>query len=160
MNYSIRPIAATDNVALSRLIKSIFEAFDLALPGTVYSDPTTDTLFEVFQQEGAAYWVAAEEDTILGGCGLFPTPGLPEGYAELVKFYLSPEARGKGIGSRLLEQTIDTARTIGYTHLYLESFDAFEMAVNLYQRHHFKALDKALGNSGHYACTIWMLKDL
>lgn len=33
---------------------------------------------------------------------IYPTNGLPDGYAELVKLYLSPAARGKGIGNTLM----------------------------------------------------------
>ena len=98
MSIVYRQIEERDNAELSRLIKKVFEEFGIDIPGTVYTDPTTDTLFELFQTPGSVYWIAEENNILLGGCGIYPTEGLPEGYAELVKLYLSAESRGKGIG--------------------------------------------------------------
>jgi GNAT superfamily N-acetyltransferase len=60
----------------------------------------------------SAYWVAEKEGKILGGCGIYPTKGLPENYAELVKFYLSSESRGKGIGKELMEMSFSSRNKI------------------------------------------------
>lgn len=130
------------------------------MPGTVYTDPTTDNLFELFQAEKSTYWVAEENGKLLGGCGIFPTRGLPEGYVELVKFYLSADARGEGIGKLLMQVNVNTARSLGYKKLYLESFPQLEEAVSIYTKQGFEYLDGPLGNSGHHACTIWMEKEL
>jgi len=45
-------------------------------------------LFNLFTTAGACYFVAELGDKIVGGCGIYPTPNLPKGCAELVKFYL------------------------------------------------------------------------
>ena len=155
-----RKIEETDNVILSRLIRKVFEEFGIDMPGTVYTDPTTDALFELFKTPGSVYWIAEENNQILGGCGIFPTLGLPDGYAELVKFYLSSGSRGKGIGNALMQKSIESAKEMNYTHLYLESFPDLGKAVSLYERNGFTQLEKALGNSVHYACTIWMERKL
>jgi putative acetyltransferase len=55
---------------------------------------------------------------------------------------------------------VSTARDAGYTHLYLESFPAFTEALAMYRDMAFKQIDHPLGNSGHYACNIWMVKKL
>ena len=156
----IRQILPGDNEALASLIRRVFEEFGIAREGTVYSDPTTDVLFELFETPGSIYWVAEEQGEILGGCGIYPTPGLPAQYAELVKFYLSSPHRGRGIGYKLMERSVHSAVELGYTHLYLESFPELKNAVTMYERFGFKPLARALGNSGHYACTIWMVKEL
>lgn len=160
MGIVIRPIAKADNPVLADLIRKVFREFDLARPGTVYTDPTTDHLFELFETPGSAYWVAEEDGVLLGGCGVFPTDKLPSGCAELVKFYLTAASRGKGIGRKLLRQCFQSAAALGYRQLYLESFPEFAKAVNMYQKAGFRQIPAALGNSGHYACTIWMVKDL
>jgi len=160
MSILIRPIEKQDNPKLTQLIKGVFIEFKVDGPGCVFSDPTTDHLYELFQTQKSAYWVAIENETIVGGCGIFPTDGLPDGYAELVKFYLSTQTRGKGIGKELMQTAISWASDSGYTQLYLESFAAFGKAVGMYEKAEFKPIKHALGNSGHYACTIWMVKDL
>jgi len=160
MSIVYRKIEKRDNEILSGLIRKVFEEFCIDRPGTVYTDPTTDALYELFQLPGSAYWVAEENNVLLGGCGIYPTKGLPEGYAELVKLYLSADARGKGAGNALMQKSLESAMEKGYTHLYLESFPELNKAVSLYERNGFAHLRKALGNSGHYACTIWMERKL
>ena len=156
MNIVYRKIEKSDNEVLSRLIKKVFEEFGIDIPGTVYTDPTTDALYELFQTPGSMYWIAEENSHLLGGCGIYPTSGLPQGYAELVKLYLSADARGKGIGHTLMQKSIQSARGLNYTHLYLESFPNLRKAISLYERNGFVKLDNSLGNSGHFACNVWM----
>jgi len=160
MSILYRKIEKRDNAILSHLIKRVFEEFGINIPGTVYTDPTTDALYELFQRPGSVYWIAEENEEILGGCGIFPTEGLPQGYAELVKLYLSAASRGKGIGHALMQKSIQSAKESAYTHLYLESFPDLSKAVSLYERNGFSHLEKALGKSGHYACKIWMERKL
>ena len=111
MAIKIRKIEQSDNKDLATLIRVIFREFKIDKPGTVYTDPTTDHLYEVFKQEGSDYWLAEEDGVILGGCGIYPTDGLPDGCVELVKFYLSADARGKGIG-KILMQTMRTVQSL------------------------------------------------
>ncbi len=160
MSINIRPIQEKDNQELASLIRTVFREFKIDKPGTVYTDPTTDALYAVFQHPKSAYFIAEENGIILGGCGVYPTEGLPEGCAELVKFYLTANARGKGIGYLLMQQSIKSAKALGYKQLYLESFPELSKAVSMYEKSGFRPLDHSLGNSGHYACNIWMLKDL
>ena len=155
-----RTIEGGDNKTLADLIRVVFREFRIDRPGTVYFDPTTDYLFELFKTHGSVYWVAEEKGIIAGGCGIFPTPGLPEGYAELVKFYLLPQWRGKGIGRALLDQCFRSARDLGYMKLYLESLPELSKAVSMYIKSGFKHISHPLGNSGHFGCNIWMVKDL
>ena len=160
MDIRYRKIEKKDNEQLSGLIKKVFEEFGIDIPGTVYTDPTTDALYEFFRKPGSVYWIAEEKNEILGGCGIYPTEGLPDGYAELVKFYLSMGSRGKGIGNTLMQKSIQSAKEFEYTHIYLESFPEFSKAVSLYRKNGFTQLEKALGNSVHYACRIWMERKL
>jgi putative acetyltransferase len=161
MPVTIRNIKKEDNEDLARIIRASLIEFDVPKQGTVYSDPTTDQLFELFNNaRNSCYFIAEEDGGIIGGCGIYPTEGLPSGYAELVKLYLTAATRGKGIGRILIEKCFEAAAELGYTHLYLESFPQLAKAVGMYEKAGFKPLDKALGNSGHFACTIWMVKEL
>jgi putative acetyltransferase len=157
---NIREIKESDNIHLARIIREVFDEFDAPKAGSVYSDPTTDHLSEVFLQDKSILWIAEIDQKIAGSCGIYPTDGLPEGYVELVKFYLSSEARGKGIGKVLLEKSIASARKSGYKAIYIESFPEFENAVRIYRKLGFTLINRPLGNSGHTACTIWMIKEL
>lgn len=161
MPVTIRSIKKEDNEGLAQIIRTSLVEFDVPKIGTVYSDPDTDRLFELFEETPAScYFVAEEAGALIGGCGVYPTPGLPAGHAELVKLYLTNATRGRGIGKIMMDKCYEAAKAMGYTHLYLESFPQLAKAVSMYEKAGFKSLTGALGNSGHFACTIWMVKEL
>ena len=157
---SIRFIEPKDNVALAAVIRAALTEFGANKPGTVYYDPTTDHLFELFQTPGSIYYIAEIEGTLVGGCGIFPTEGLPEGTCELVKLYLHKDARGTGLGKQLLNTAMQWAKENGYTQVYLESMPELSKAVTIYENVGFQRINQPLGNSGHCGCDIWMIKDL
>ena len=159
-NINIRPIQATDNFLLARIIRDTLTEFKANHPGTVYYDSSTDHLFELFQQPGSTYYVAEIDSTIVGGAGIFPTPGLPSGTCELVKMYLVPSARGIGLGKSLIDKALAFATNSGYHHVYIETMPELSQAMKVYEKFGFNYLDKQLGNSGHFGCAIWMLKSL
>ncbi len=159
-NVIIRQIKPEDNLLLATLIRKVFREYGIDRPGTVYTDPTTDALYQLFETPGSVCWVAVDDGIPVGSCGVYPTEGLPLGCAELVKFYLSSDYRGKGVGKQLLQQCFESAVELGYNQLYLESFPELAKAVGMYEKAGFCAISHPLGNSGHTACTIWMVKML
>jgi putative acetyltransferase len=159
-NLQISPIKNTDNPVLATIIRQAFHDFNAPTFGTVYEDPTTDDLFTLFQKVGAICWVAELENEIVGCCGIYPTPHLPEGCVELVKFYLSSSARGRGIGRQLMVQCLQSALDMGYKKGYIESLPQFAIAVSMYEKLGFRKINHPLGKSGHTGCKIWMVKDL
>jgi putative acetyltransferase len=159
-NVILRRIEKRDNAEIAEVIRRVFREFGIDRPGTVYYDPTTDDLFTLFSTPGSDYRIAEKEGRIVGGCGLYPTPGLPDGCAELVKLYLLPELRGMGVGRLLMQKTFEVARELGYKQLYLESMPELSRAIGIYEKSGFRFLPARMGNSGHFNCEIWMIKDL
>ena len=161
MNINLRPIQKSDNAALAIIIRNCFHDFGVKnTQGTVYTDSTTDNLYQLFQTPKSYLWVAELENELVGCCGIFPTENLPENCTELVKFYISNKGRGKGVGRKLLAETIEKAKEFGYSQIYLESIPEFSTAVSIYEKQGFHRLEKPLGNSGHDGCDIWMLKKM
>lgn len=160
MEIHYRHLHKEDNAEIADLIRSVFREFGIARPGTVYFDPTTDDLFKLFSLPGSEYWIAEDHRKIIGGCGVYPTPGLPDGCAELQKLYLLASYRGKGIGRELMEKTFGSAKRLGYKQLYIESLPELGRAISLYEKAGFRNIPGPLGNSGHFGCNIWMLKEL
>lgn len=143
------------------IARNAFEEFGAPLTGSVYCDPRMEHLSHEFNRSDAEYWVIEGADgTVFGGGGFYPTEGLPEGMAEVVKVYFSPELRGQGLGRKLLGHIEERARKAGYSKLYIESFPEFGKAVSLYEKLGFKHISRALGNSGHPAVSIWMTKEI
>jgi putative acetyltransferase len=156
----IRPIQSSDNAEIARVIKSVLTEFGANKPGTVYTDPTTDQLFKLFQTPNSSYFIALENDKIIGGCGIFPTKGLPAGCVELVKLYITAEWRGKGIGYQLIEKCIAHAQALNFKEIYLETLPELHIAVGLYENMGFQYLEQPYGESGHYACDLWLSKKI
>lgn len=160
MNITIRNIEQSDNPFLSKIVKDTLAEFGANHPGTVYYDPTTDALFELFQHIGAGYFVAEINGEIVGGGGIYPTDGLPADTCELVKMYLLPQARGTGLGKTLIEKSLAFANETGYKQVYLESMPELKQALKVYAKFGFKYLNGPMGNSGHTGCSLWMLRSL
>ena len=156
----IRKVRKEDNASLAQMIRGVFEEYNAPRQGTVYTDPTTDNLYSLFREKRSILWVAEWHGKPVGCCGIYPTHGLDQGCAELVKFYLAAPCRGKGIGKALLDHSVDSARALGYARLYLESMPEFSKALGIYEQVGFESLPGPLGNSGHTGCKIWMLKEL
>ena len=159
-NLSFREISEIDNPKIASLIRNVLEDYDVARPGTVYTDPTTDDLFKLFQSPKSIYWIAEVNGKIAGGCGIYPTLGLPSGYGELVKLYVKTDLAGKGLGKKLMGKAIKSASALGYTNLYLETMPELSKAIGLYEKMQFKLIDEQLGSSGHFACEIRMVRSL
>ena len=160
MTTTIRRIQAADNPFLSRIIKNTLEEFGANHPGTVYFDASTVALYELFQEEGSAYFVAELNGEIVGGGGIYPTAGLPAGTCELVKMYLSPQARGMGLGKTLIEKSLAFAGNSGYKQVYLETMPELQQALKTYAKFGFVYLKGPMGNSGHTGCSLWMLRQV
>jgi putative acetyltransferase len=159
-DFTIREIRAADNAAISKIIKDTLTEFGANHPGTVYFDSSTDHLFDLFRQEGSAYYIAEFDGQVLGGAGIYPSDGLPPGTCELVKMYLVPEARGRGIGKSMIEKALDFAKNYPYSQVYIETMPELRKAMTVYEKFGFKYLDQSLGNTGHFGCQVWMLKKL
>jgi putative acetyltransferase len=74
--------------------------------------------------------------------------------------YLTPSARGTGLGKKLIATCLDEAKKIGFTKVYLETMPELKKAVSVYEKFGFIYLDAPMGNTGHNGCDIWMLKEM
>ena len=155
-----RKVRRGDNLPLARMIRQVFKEHRAPESGTVFSDPTTDDLYGLFRKSRSVLWVAETGGVPEGCCGIYPTDGLDSNCAELVKYYLAENGRGKGTGRHLMELCIESAKELGYDKLYLESMPHFSKAVRIYEKLGFKHLSGPLGNSGHTGCDIWMILEL
>lgn len=157
---NIRTIKEKDNAALAELIRSTLKEFGANHPGTVYYDDSTNHLSDIFKTPRSIYFVAEFIGEVVGGGGIYPTEGLPTDTCELVKMYLYPQIRGIGLGTLLIKKCIDFAKQTGYQNIYLETMPELQQALKTYQKLGFEYIDHPMGNSGHFGCDLWMLKNL
>lgn len=160
MEIIIRTILSTDDPTLANIVKTTLTEFGMNKAGTAFSDPTTDHLSVVYNIPRATYYVAEWEGRIIGGAGIHPLDGGEEHVCELQKMYLLPEARGKGLAGKLIGLCLTYAKQNGYTQCYLETAPELARARKVYEQFGFRYLTGPLGNTGHFGCDSWMLKDL
>jgi len=156
----IRPIELSDNTGIAKVIRTTLEEFGANKPGTVYFDKSTDHLYELFQVPGAVYHIALLDGEVVGGGGIYPTAGLPGDTCELVKMYILKRVRGIGLGRILIQKSLDYAKEAGYKKVYLETMPELKQALATYQKFGFQYISQPMGNSGHFGCDLWMLKEL
>lgn len=77
-----------------------------------------------------------------------------------MKIYLLKEHRGKGIGEELMRMCTLEAKNMCYEKIYLETLPELHNAIGLYEKMGFKKIDQPLGDSGHFACDLWMIKEI
>lgn len=133
--YRIRRIRQEDDAALAAIIRKNLESCKLDIPGTAYFDPELDHLSRYYEErpDRRAYFVAEDEGgRIIGGVGSAEYSGF-EKCAELQKLYLTDEAKGKGIGRRLLQMAESFAQKNGCERMYLETHSRLKAAIHLYE---------------------------
>lgn len=154
----IRPIELKDNAALSALIKTVLIEFGANKPGFAFSDPETNAMFEAYQGQGRGYFVAQKDNVIIGGIGFGELHGADLRICELRKMYLMKEARGLGLGDELLRLVMNESKK-NYSSIYLETLSSMTQAISLYRRHQFDFLPAPMGDTGHFNCDTWMIKN-
>ena len=156
----IRKVLPEDNQALATVIRSVLIELGVPKVGTAYADPEVDNMFATCDRARNAYFVVEKEGKILGGAGIAPLAGEDPSICELQQMYFSPASRGLGLGKQMMDTCLAFAKENNYSLCYLETLPYMEDARKLYRKVGFKDLDAPMGNTGHYSCNLWMLKDL
>ena len=155
-----RPVTASDNADLAIIIRTILDELDVPKAGSTYEDQSLDHMYESFSVEGAAYFVAEYNNKLLGGGGIIHLKDAPDDVCELQKMYLTKSTRGAGLGTKLLSICLEKARDLGYKYCYLETMSNMKAAQALYIKNGFRYLDQRMGNTGHYVCPVWMIRNI
>jgi len=160
MNIEYRKIQPTDNWALANVIRTVLTQQGNNVDGTVFTDSATDRMFDGYQTKDSVYYVVLIDNVLIGGCGVAQLDGEPQSCCELQRLFILKEARGNGIGQKLMDKCIAFAKEKKYTLMYLETFPNMKEALGLYQKNGFQLIEKAMGKTGHFYCTTRMTKVL
>ena len=158
--YIIREIQQKDNTSITQVVREVLVEFGVPKVGTAYEDKALDRMFETYQKEKASYFVIEYQGKIIGGAGIAQLDNFDGNTCELQKMYFLPIARGKGLGSKMISMCLNKAKEFGFDQCYLETMPYMDSARALYKKNGFVSLEKPKGNTGHYSCNVWMIKDL
>jgi len=119
-----RATAATPDVV--ELITELENELSANYPPEQRHGLSLDSLFEPH-----IHFVIARQDGYSVGCG-----GIAHypGFAELKRFYVKPDLRGRGIADAILRQLGEVAAAAGHTVLRLETGTEQQAALRFYER--------------------------
>lgn len=130
--FTIEPAAApADIAAAAELMRAYaasialdlsyqdFEAELFALPGK-YAPPS-----------GALFLARSRGGEAIGCVALRAFP--PDNNCEMKRLYVSPNARGLGLGRVLVQRVIDEGVRLGYDTMYLDTLPGMTAAIALYE---------------------------
>ncbi|WP_053992605.1 GNAT family N-acetyltransferase [Mangrovimonas sp. TPBH4] len=158
-NIVIREIKAEDDAQVAAVIRDVLIEFGVPKVGTAYEDTALDCMTETYNALNMVYYVLDDHGKIIGGAGIAPLEG-EDHVCELQKMYFLPEARGTGLGSAMMTKCLEKAKELGFKKCYLETLPYMKAATKLYGKVGFAPLEAPMGNTGHYSCNVWMIKEL
>ena len=159
-NIVIREITSADDKQIAEVIRKVLIEFGVPKVGTAYADKALDCMTETYNKPTSAYFVVENNGKIIGGAGIAQLDNYDGNVCELQKMYFLPEARGLGLGKQMMGKCLEKAKILGFDQCYLETLPYMEDARKLYTKVGFRSLDSRMGDTGHYSCNLWMLKDL
>ena len=131
----IRPATNADCEGVQKLVFGVLREYDLE-PDLKATDLDIFDIETHYQNRGGVFEILEDEHgCLLGTVGLYP---LDAETVELRKMYFAKELRGRGFGKKMLEKMIETARSLGYKKIYLETASVLKEAVALYEKYGFK----------------------
>jgi putative acetyltransferase len=132
----VRRVSHEDIPAVVALVRETLAEFGLRFGEGSATDEELTRLPASYDAGGGAFWIAEGDDdgTILGTCGVFP---VAPGDMELRKMYLSPAARGQGVGKRLLEASVAFCRASGAKRIVLDTTEQMTRAIAFYEKNGF-----------------------
>jgi putative acetyltransferase len=158
--FQIRRIKKSDEPQMARVIREVMTEFGAVGDGYSINDPEVDSMYSNYRGKHSCYFVIVKNEKVVGGAGLAPLSEGDQDVCELRKMYFMPQARGCGLGSKLLELVLNEARKRGFKKCYIETLERMESAKALYERFGFKPLKKPMGNTGHDSCDAFSLLEL
>ena len=156
--FGVRPIKSRDNDGVAEMLRSVMPEFGADGDGTSGVDEEIDAMCEAYRGARAGYWIVQRGDRIVGGGGFAPLSGGPADVCELRKMYFASEARGRGLGRRLLELILAAAAEAGYRRCYAETLTHMAAARRLYEQNDFRQQAGRLGDTGHPGCNTFYLR--
>ncbi|HDZ13576.1 MAG TPA: GNAT family N-acetyltransferase [Pricia sp.] len=156
----IREIRPEDNAEVAKVIRAVLVELGVPKVGTAYADKALDHMYENYQVARADYFLVIDGDKILGCAGIAQLENYAGNICELQKMYFLSDARGRGLGAQMMQECLDRAMQYGYEKAYIETMPYMKDAQKLYSKFGFEYIDKRLGDTGHYSCPVYMLKNL
>lgn len=158
-NAEIRPIELGDDLAIAGVIRQVMPRYGAVGAGFAIHDPEVEAMHAAYSRPRTRYLVVEVDGRVVGGAGIAPLEGGDGSTCELKKMYFLDEARGQGLGRRMLEELLDAARALGFSRIYLETLTGMDDAMKLYRKLGFEKTCRD-GATGHFGCDLFFARTL
>lgn len=152
--FHIRPAMNADRRAVQDIVFATLREYGMK-PDPEHTDADLADLEAHYFARGGCFDVMVDSNGQVVGCvGL---DRIDARTVELRKMYLHPDARGKGLGRRLLDHAVGQARHMGISRITLETASCLKTAIEMYRRHGFVESDEKIHTS---RCDLAMYLDV
>ena len=132
---NLRPATNRDRPAVASLVTTVLQEYGLKNEPCSTDSDLGDLEFH-YQGRGGRFDVLENDRGEVVGCvGLYP---IDTHCIELRKMYLRKDARGKGLGKKLLDHAVKNAKDMGYKRITLETAGVLKEAIKLYTKYGFQ----------------------
>lgn len=146
----LRPATNADSTEIRNLIFTVLREYGL----TPDPDGIDSDLDDIEANYSSGFFdVLIEDGRVIGTVGVCQ---IGEGVCELRKMYLERNARGRGLGRRMLEHACSRARKLGFKIMELETAGVLKEAIALYTAAGFRPVERHLAKR----CDMAFVKDL
>jgi putative acetyltransferase len=145
---------------MAKVIRTVMTELGCTADGFAIHDPEVDCMYETYQLPRSAYFIIEDKGHVVGGGGFSPLKGGDEDTCELQKFYILPAYRGLRYGRQLLDECLLVARSQDFRRCYIETMESMDRAAILYLNENFQLIGGPMGNTGHYRCNRFYVKEL
>lgn len=139
--FAVRGAKASDAAPVRAIVRAVLAEYGLP-PDPHGIDRDLEDLDAHYFSRGGTFLIAVAADgTVVGSCGVAPLEGSTW---DLRKMYLRADARGHGLGKRLLARSLAFVRSRRGKRIELETASVLREAIGLYERAGFKPLHRPL----------------
>ncbi len=140
-NITFRAANNNDCEQIKLLVYNVLNEYKL-VPEPSGTDSDLNDVEQNYFKCGGIFEVLIDENgEIYGTVGLFP---IDEKTIELRKMYFKKELRGLGFGKITLKRMILTAKSLGYSQVYLETASVLTEAIGLYEKFGFNPTSEGM----------------
>jgi GNAT superfamily N-acetyltransferase len=138
--FSLTPVRTrADLAAVAELLQRYSDELGIDLSFQGFADELQTLPGAYAEPRGALLLCRSDDGTPLGCVAMRPLEA--PGSCEMKRLYVTPEARGRQVGSALVSAVIDVAMAVGYSEMKLDTLPSMRAAKALYEHAGFRPCD-------------------
>lgn len=131
-NYTILEAQSEEHFQIgATLFREYAEAIQVDLCFQNFEKELQELHLQYVRPTGCLFLVRSEDEQYLGCAAIRK---IDPSVAELKRMYVRPQARGMGLGLRLLQKAVEVAEELAYEKIRLDTMPFMESAIRMYEK--------------------------